>query len=205
MFSCFVVSCLLAITPGAHNSVTGQPSSNTEVREAQSEAQEATLFSRLGHKETGLGKSAFSFAHGLRSDSEEWLAISHNSADLLYGSLSTNGNSDWFCVSMGGENPSKIKDLGEMKWSDLDAIPVLLATPPTTTGIRAPRAGESYEDSSEQRVTKAVAGHLYLVHIKNLEYDVYAVFRVETLSPNDSCSITWRVVASPEKEPTSLD
>ena len=69
------------------------------VNDSQVEVQEISLFSRLGHKETGYGKSAFSFWHGLRSDNEQWFSVTHNYADLLYGSLSTNDDSDRFCVS----------------------------------------------------------------------------------------------------------
>jgi hypothetical protein len=139
-----------------------------EISGLQDGIQKVTLFSRLGHKEKGLGKSAFSFKHGLRSDSEEWLPVTRNCADLMYGSISLNGDSDWFCVSMGGENPSKIKDMGALEWSDIKTVPVLPATAPTMTGIRFPDAGEPFEVSSQQRVTKAVVGHLYVAHIKSL-------------------------------------
>jgi len=196
---CILLSCLIAFTPYAApvGAAHCQTSSTTRSNDSQAEPQEVTLISRLGHKEVGLGKSAFNFEHGLRSDSEQF---THNHVDLLYGSWSISGNSDWFCVSSGGENPSKIKDLGALEWSDLERVPVLLATPPTSTGIRTPLAGESYEDSTEQRVAKAIAGHLYIVHMKDTESDIYAMFRVERLNPSDNCVITWKLVASPEKE-----
>ncbi|HST20337.1 MAG TPA: hypothetical protein VLR90_04435, partial [Blastocatellia bacterium] len=98
-----------------------------DTKKRDAEVQETTLFSRIGHKETGYGKSAFSFNYGLRSDSEEWLSITHNYVDLLYGSISIDGDSDWFCVSAGGENPSKIKDLSALGWSDMETMPLLLA------------------------------------------------------------------------------
>jgi hypothetical protein len=201
LFLLVLIISLLTFMPDAATSTTQSrdftPISNNS---SKAEHQKTTLFSRLGHKETGYGKSAFNFKHGLRSDDEEWLPVTHNHADLLYGSLCTNGDSDWFCVSMGGENPSKIKDLGALEWADIEAVPVLLATPPTTTGIRGPRDGESWEESSEQRVTKVVAGHMYVAHIKNEDTDLYAMFKVEELSPSDSCFITWKAVPSPEKE-----
>lgn len=196
------IACLLTFK--ADTVATGteqrQPSNAIQSNDPQVEVQEVTLFSRIGHKETEYGKSAFSFKHGLRSDNERWLSVTHNDEDLLYGSLSINGDSDWFCVSMGGENPSKIKDIGALEWSDIHTVPVLLATPPTSTGIRHPNSGESYEESSEQRVTKVVAGHMYIVHVKDRESDHYAMFRIEKLTPSDSCTITWKLVPSPESE-----
>jgi hypothetical protein len=161
--------------------------------------QEVILCSRIGHKESGYGKSAFSFRHGLRSDSEDWLRITHNYQDLLYGSIAHNNDSDWFSVSMGGDEESNwIRDLGEMEWSELQEIPVLPASPHSSTGIRMPRVGESYEVSSEGRVTRAELGHMYVVHIRNRETDHYAMFRVEALKTSDSCTISWKVVPSPE-------
>ena len=41
---------------------------------------------------------------------------------------------------------------------------------------------------------------MYIVHIKNWESDQYAMFRVEKLTPSDNCSVTWKVVSSPENE-----
>ncbi len=201
-FLLLLMACLLTFKPDAAaiSAAQYQLFTATPPNDQQVESQKAILFSRLGHKETGLGKSAFSFKHGLRSDDDQWLSVTHNDADLLYGSLCTNGDSDWFCVSMGGENPSKIKDMGALEWSDIEAVPVLLAVPPTTNGVRGPRNGESWEESSEQRVTKVVAGHMYIAHIKNEDTDLYAMLKVEELSPSDSCTISWKVIPSPEKE-----
>lgn len=150
---------------------TASPPTNADEhgKSLQANAQEVTLFSRIAHadKERSYGKSAFNFRYGLRSDSEEWLRVAHNAYDLLYGNVSIDGDLDWFHISTTGENCSKIKDLGALQWSDVKAVPVLPATPPALSGIKAPLPGQSWEESTEQRVTKAVVGHLYVVHIKN--------------------------------------
>jgi hypothetical protein len=163
------------------------------------EPQKVTLFSRITYKESGYGKSAFNFQYGLRSDSENWEQVAHNYAHLMYGSISFDPGTDWFSVSMGGEDLSRIKDLGELQWSEVYDTPFLFANSRQSTGIRFPGRQESFEASSDERVTKVVAGHLYLVHIKNREADLYAMFRVETLEPSDHCTISWKVVPSPEK------
>jgi hypothetical protein len=47
-------------------------------------------------------------------------------------------------------------------------------------------------------VSRVVTGHMYLVHIKNRESNLYAMFRVEALEPSDHCTISWKIVPSPE-------
>lgn len=165
----------------------------------QTEPQEVTLFSRITYKEEGYGKSAFNFKYGLRSDHKDWEQVARNYAHLMYGSISFDPGTDWFSVSMGGDDPSRIKDLGELQWSEIYDTPFLFANPRASTGVRFPGPQESFESSSEERVTKVVAGHVYLVHIKNMEADLYAMFRVEALKPSDQCTISWKVVPSPEK------
>jgi len=164
----------------------------------QSGLQEITLCSRLKHKEVDYGNSAFNFKYAMRSDNAEWLRTTYNDEDIFYGNLSINGDSDWFSVSAGGDNPNRIRDLGALPWSEIQAIPMLPAIPRLETGIRGPVRGESWEKSSDERVTKAVKGHIYLAHIKDDESDRYVIFRVEALTPSDNCTISWKIVPSPE-------
>lgn len=163
------------------------------------EPQQVTLFSRITYKDQDYGRSAFNFQYGLRSDDENWVQVARNYAHLMYGSISFDPGTDWFSVSMGGDDPSRIKDLGGLQWSEAYFTPILYATPRQSTGIKFPGPRESFEESSDGQVTKVVAGHMYLVHVKNREADLYAMFRVETLEPNDHCTISWRVVPSPEE------
>jgi hypothetical protein len=174
------------------------PLAHGQRAELQPLPQTITLFSRITHKFEGYGRSAFNFRHGVRSDVEGWESLTLNHAHLLYGSISVGGDTDWFSVSMGGEDPSRIKDLGELEWSDVHYPHFLPANPPLSSGIRFPGINESFESSSDGRVTQAVAGHMYVVHIKNRESDLYAMFRVDALERNDHCTISWKVVPSPE-------
>src|SRR5262245_60946010 len=164
----------------------------------QSEFRIVTLLPRAKQKKEGYGQSAFSFRYGIRSDKDGWLQITGNNFDLLYGSITVNYDSDWFCVYMGGYEPSRIKDLGKLEWSEIYEAPILETPPRTSDSVRMPGRGENYEESSEGRVTKAVEGHIYLVHTKNDRTDHYSMFRVETLEPSKSCTISWKLVPSPE-------
>jgi hypothetical protein len=158
-----------------------------------------TLLSRAKYRDEfeGYGKSTFSFKHGVRSDTGR--EITHNNYELQYGNINLNGDSDWFTVTMVTDDLSRIMDLGELQWSDIVEVPLLPARAEAGKGIRAPSKTETYEASSEGQVTRAAAGHIYVVHSKDSDSDFYTLFRVDELVPSDHVTISWKVVPSPEK------
>lgn len=127
----------------------------------------------------------------------EAISVIKNQFHLIYGSVSLNHDSDWFSVSTGGPGLSRIKDLGEKQWSDLVSTPFVPVNPHTSEGIRSPVPGQSFEESSEGRVSKVVAGHVYVIHIKGPKEDFYVILRVDELVPSDRCTISCRVVPPP--------
>jgi hypothetical protein len=165
------------------------------VRSQAPKLHEVTLFSRASHHEGTWGKSAYNFYAMARSDN--WPGIIKNRAHLIYGTYSFNQDSDWFSVSGGGPELTRIKDLGAKQWKDVSATPFVPVTPHTTSGIRSPRPNELYEETSEGRVTRVVLGHLYVIHIKGDKEDFYVMLRVDELTPSDQCTISWRAVPPP--------
>lgn len=165
----------------------------------ETEPQQVTLFSRIKYEDElkGIGKSAFSFRHGVRSDAGP--EITHNEYELEYGNISLNGDADWFTVSMVTDDCSRIKDLGGMSWSDAFYVPVLPVSLEPHQGIRMPAKGQPFEESSDGQVTRAAVGHMYVVHTKEGDRDLYSMFRVDELIPNERCTISWKLVPSPEK------
>jgi hypothetical protein len=153
-----------------------------------------TLFSREKYKDQsqGYGKSAFSFNHSLRSDAGP--RITRNNYELLYGSINRNGDSDWFSVTMVTDDRSRIKDLGELNWSDPFEVPYIPASVEPGKGIRFPAKTQTFEQSSNGQVTRVVAGHMYVLHSKDSDTDLYTLFRVEKLVPSDEVTISWKVV-----------
>ena len=144
----------------------------------------------------GYEKSAFSFRFGLRSDAGT--TRTRNIYELGYGGFSRNGDTDFFTVTIGGpENCSRIKDLGELQWSDILEVPILPASLTPHQGVRfSPR--EAIAESSNGQLTPVVAGHAYVVHTKYRDTDFYTLFRVENLVPRTQVTISWKVVPSPE-------
>jgi len=158
-----------------------------------------TLYSRAKHKDKSepYGKSTFSFKHGVRSDVGR--EITRNNYELQYGGISWNGDGDWFTVTMVTDDCSRIKDLGELNWSDTFDVPYLPASIEPQKGIRMPSKTETYEQSSNGQVARVVAGHIYVLHSKDFDSDFYTLFRVDKLVPSDEVTISWKVVPSPEQ------
>jgi hypothetical protein len=47
---------------------------------------------------------------------------------------------------------------------------------------------------------KAVVGHIYVIRVVDAENDFYALFRVESLTRGDTCTISWKRIPTPQKE-----
>jgi len=161
-------------------------------------------------------KAAFSFRYGINGD--DAVKITRNDWDLrkrfrmprclrrgslLYGNMNLNGDRDWFTVTLVTDDRSRIRDLGELGWYDDIKISILPACPEedkSCTAVRFPSAssGKTVTDVNEN-VAKAVVGHMYLVRTKDRASDFYTLFRVEELKPSESCTISWKIVASPEE------
>jgi hypothetical protein len=192
----YVLLLILAICVG-NLSAKAQARSEKNWRDVEPKTE--TLYSRAKHKDKfeTYGKSTFSFKHGVRSDVGR--QVTRNNYELQYGGISWNGDSDWFTVTMVTDDCSRIKDLGDLNWSDVFDVPFLPASIEPQKGIRMPSKIETYEESSNGQVTKVVAGHIYVVHSKDSGSDFYTLFRVEKLVPSDEVTISWKVVPSPEK------
>jgi len=90
---------------------------------------------------------------------------------------------DSFDVTMVADDRSRIKDLGKYTWEDKFALPTLAA----------------YEEPEREPSVKAIEGHMYMVHSRDSDTDLYTLFRVERLVPGESVVITWKVIPRPER------
>ncbi|HYG82233.1 MAG TPA: hypothetical protein VD861_17665, partial [Pyrinomonadaceae bacterium] len=128
-------------------------------------------------------------------------------SDIRYGGITDNGNNHWFDVSLCGSARSRLKDLGELKWSDVYYVPVVLALPAPHCGGVAWRFenGKVVEMSPEGVNVRAVAGHLYVMRVKDSKSDFYVMFRIESLEPEGECTISWKRVPSPDADRPDAD
>lgn len=121
--------------------------------------------------------AAFSFKHGINGDAS--LKTTRNNWDILFGN---SPQRDSFDVTMVVDDRSRIKDLGAHEWSEIFEVPQLPA----------------HEKPTREPSVAAVVGHIYLVHSADSDDDHYSLFRVESLEPGKTVTITWKRVASPE-------
>ena len=124
--------------------------------------------------------AAFSFEKGVNGESGE--KIARNDWDILFFSNRSSNLSvakDYFTVTMVVDDCSRIKDLGKLEWTDNFEIPELPA----------------YEKPTREAYVEAAAGHIYLVHTKDRDSDLYALFRVEELKSGESATISWKVLS----------
>lgn len=156
----------------------------------------ATLLSQIAHK--AFAKANFNFQLGVRGDSVS--PSTRNIYDLRYGGLSYDGDNDWLDVPIAHGSRSKIIDMGALNWADVFDVPILYANPEPYDGARTDSFsnGKLARSLPENTIVKAIVGHIYLLHTKDNDRDLYVMFRVESLKAGDEVTITWKVVPSAE-------
>jgi hypothetical protein len=171
LFTASLICCLI-VFPGSarHSTVLGQ--------NIDDGPHYATLVKRVKTDlDDNYTQAAFSFKYGMNGDGA--LKLNRNNWDLLFGNSPT---PDAFDVTMVTDDCSRIKELGELNWTDNFDVPALPAYPQPT------------RESS----VKAIVGHMYLVHSKDRDSDHYALFRVEALKPGNSVTISWKLIPGPQ-------
>jgi hypothetical protein len=156
-----------------------------------------TLILNLNRPYYEFAKAIFNFRLGVRGDSNPPSARSVH--DVRYGGLSYDSE-DRFDVPIYPGTRSKIIDLGALNWADVFDVPILYANPEPYDGMRSDSFdnGKLVRSLPENTMVKVVVGHMYLLHTKDKERDLYVMFRVESLKTGDEVTITWKVVPSPE-------
>ena len=152
---------------------------------------------KLANNHSDARAATVNFAIGVRGDSKDPPTSYY---DLRYGGRSENGHMDWFDVPMGDTSWSQIRDLGESGWSDIYDLPILPAslTPHNRGMTEIFQSGKVVQRSPEGVLVKAVLSHMYLLHSKHDKVDLYVLFRIEEMKPSDECTISWKVIPSPE-------
>ncbi len=144
-------------------------------------------------------RSCFNFQRGERktSSNQDW--------HLAYGFASISGE-DFLRINISNGERSVVKDLGSFNWTDSFEIPVLKPLPEIEKGKQRvitvdTSAGKGKEWEAKNSIfVKAVIAHMYLAHIKTENVDFYALFRIESLEQGEQCTISWKLVSSPEEK-----
>jgi hypothetical protein len=114
---------------------------------------------------------------------------------VRYGALSIRGDGDWLDIVAPPPGAlGTIKDMGELSWSEVHEVPVLMFTPhPHGYPVPGHRAVFSNE------VVKAKVGHMYVLRVKKQKTDFYTLLRVEAIDPKGECTFTWKRVPPAKK------
>jgi hypothetical protein len=159
--------------------------------------QQVTLYAPWSSGIHNQGKACFSFKSGALQEetaNRQW--------DLGYGFAAINGE-EWFILGSSTQTRTVIKDLGKLKWTDSFEIPVLEPLPKLREGEQRSITVDASADTGKKwaRTTnimaKVVAGHIYVVRIKDPRSDFYVTFRVEDFKERQYCTITWKRVPMP--------
>jgi hypothetical protein len=82
--------------------------------------------------------------------------------------------------------------------ADADGIvrPAIPSPPPPSA---LPPAQNKHDGTPkiDPAFVKAVAGHVYVIHVVDDENDFYALFRVETIERGDRCVVSWKLIEPP--------
>ena len=119
--------------------------------------------------------AAYSFKFG--GNGPEIQKLCRNNWELLFGN---SPEPDSFDVTMVTDDRSRIRDLGSYTWGDKFAVPNL----------------PEYKKPQREPSVKAIEGHVYVVHARDTDTDLYALFRVEKLVPGKRVEITWKLIAA---------
>jgi hypothetical protein len=165
---------------------------------AQTDVQTVTLYPPYDKNTDKYNESraCFDFKSGALKSGRYWT--------LAYGFIAI-GNEDWFILNTSEEGRTVIRDLGELKWSDSFKVPALEPLPALAKGERRHVTVDNSADThkkwaSETQIhAKVIVGHIYVVHVKNNWSDFYALFRVEDFEQGERCTISWKLIPTPEK------
>ncbi len=178
--------------------------------QGNAELAQVALYSVQGHNGDWT-RSSISFETGERG----FRGRSSPEYDMTYGNMSTSTGGKggvWFRDWLSVRDPrSIILDLGEKKWEDFRQTPFFpksqkwrqplpLNSPMvvnTSAGreIDAPDASKAV--SPHRQFVLARLGHMYLMKVMKGRNATYVVFRVDRLSPGDTCLLSWKKVPPP--------
>ena len=167
----FIVSLALIIALGSLIPMAAQ-ATNEEIKSGK------LLKRKVENGIDNYAYATYSFKFGGNGPAIQQLC--RNSWDLLFGNSPL---PDAFDVSMGGDDRSRIKDLGRYNWGDKFYVPRLPA----------------YEESEREESIKVIVGHVYLVHKRNRDDNYYVLFRVERLVSEESVEISWKMIDPPQR------
>jgi hypothetical protein len=111
---------------------------------------------------------------------------------IAYGAFSPTPDDLWLHVEaapVGGMG--LLKDMGELKWEEIDRMPALVLKP-ITPGISFSMNNGMRSVGPQGLIVRALTGHLYAAQIKDDRTNYRVIFRIDSIDSNGDCSISWK-------------
>jgi hypothetical protein len=115
---------------------------------------------------------------------------------IAYSSFSTTPDDLWLhlqAAPVGGMG--LLKDMGEMKWEEIDRMPALVLEP-ITPGISFSINHRTRSVGPKGLIVRALAGHVYAAQIKDDRTDYRVIFRIDSIDADGDCHISWKRIPS---------
>lgn len=156
--------------------------------------QTVTLYAPSGSK-LDFSRATFNFERG---------KFEELNYDITYGYLKIDEDY-WLSTPQADHNRSLIRNLGALNWNDTFEVPFIEPLPKLEEGKTrnftidsSGSTGKNWAKKNGINV-KPVVGNLYVMHVKDKDSDFYVLFRVESIVPGESCTISWKIVDSPKQ------
>jgi hypothetical protein len=115
---------------------------------------------------------------------------------IAYSAFSANPDDLWLhLLAAPVMGMGLLKDVGEMKWEEIDRMPTLVLMP-ITGEIRFLINHGKGTVGPEGLIVKALAGHVYAAQIKDDRTDYRVIFRIDSIDSNGECHISWKRIPS---------
>src|SRR6478736_186042 len=111
---------------------------------------------------------------------------------IAYGAFSPTPDDLWLHIEaapVGGMG--LLKDMGQMKWEEIDRMPALVLKP-ITPGISFSMNHGMRSVGPQGLIVRALTGHLYAAQIQDDRTDYRVIFRIDSIDSNGDCSISWK-------------
>ena len=144
--------------------------------------------------------SVMSFTRGEVFDNWE-----SKSYELTFGLLRIGeppGNYRWFETCGRGESDrSVLRDLGALSWSEAVRFAAVCPRPRLQPGEQrvatVDTSAGSNDPSPDGHFVPVVAGHFYVLRIRDDLVDQYVLFRVDSLGADETCVLSWVLAPHP--------
>jgi hypothetical protein len=126
----------------------------------------------------------------LKEGEERVITVNTDGADGADGEHGAPGGNDMGSITLHPQQSmTQTPPPVEQPWLSSRAAPA-----PPQPALREKRDGVPKIDPV---YVKAVAGHMYVIHVVDGDADYYVLFRVEELVRGDRCTVTWKKIPPP--------